>query len=45
MLIILMFTDPPLPYSPTQDTDQKFLRNGIVYIVYLLTKEATSYCQ
>ncbi|MDE5108801.1 MAG: hypothetical protein O4808_17675 [Trichodesmium sp. St17_bin3_1_1] len=45
MLIILMFTEPLLPSSPTQDTGKKFLRNGIVYIVYLLTKEATSYCQ
>ena len=30
MLIILMFTEPLLPSSPTQDTGKKLLRNGII---------------
>ncbi len=29
MLIVIMFTSPPLPHSPTQESIEKFLRNGI----------------
>ncbi|NET25525.1 hypothetical protein [Okeania sp. SIO1I7] len=29
MLIILIFTSPLLPYSPTQESVEKLLRNGI----------------
>ncbi len=32
MLIILMFTSPPLPYSPAQENVEKFLINGRIRV-------------